>query len=1052
MSVLGAISRQDKGTGAVLPNLQTPPESTGFFQNVGAGFTQSVAGPHSTRNARAIYESRQYDQIIAALAAEGEQATDMVDIGVKSDSPFYRQVPGAQVQPDGRVLVPVKRPFANPFSEGPSLTRDVNPLSNFYLGGDAAEEKQIWDAVNRVRAKGKKDFLSQFPDQTAVDAVAQQQRQADEATAGDVTSRATTLGKLGGFIGNVAGSIASGDPENLVGGWSGAAGKSFARTVVKRAVEGAAANTIAGIAAVPGQATDAESLGQHMTAGDVARSVAENATAGALIGTAHVVVPKIGGAAVDAAVDAAGKAFDAAAPHLPDAVRDPVVAASIRAGTVKDRQLLYEFQRAHNPYSAVDTSTPTEKAAAHVLTQDIETKEQSPLQPAAEGAHADRLTAVAKALGVDLTPPETPTTAPIQTPTVRDRSQGATSPTRPASFVEGINAAEGSTRNPRSSADGYGNFIDSTWLSVAPHVTDTSGMSRQQILDLRHNKDIAGDATQYYAAQNASYLRARGLEDSPGNLSLAHFLGPEGAATLLKADPRTPVESLLPAKVIEANHEVLRGKSADEVIAWAHKRIGAAVDHPPARPDAVSDEGFDPTSPVPYTVEELRPDELPPTSAEAPTDEPWDPIASQHLLVWENNDGERSLIDGGKRLAHARSLDDQTGITLPTIVLRERDGVSEEMAMLVGKLKNINLGTTSLEDAAGTLADIPEIADALRSPQFKQEIAALAQLPYEKFGQVVNGTLDPVEAAYQGSPNALQLEALRPSRGGELGAGVYFSRDRSTAAGYAIPKGEDAISPHMGVLDLDLRGLRIKEIKREEWLAERGQIMDELRAANGGEWKGEFFDEAMRRLEGRFKAEGYHGIYDDNGQGVIFPEFADKIRIAQRTPHKFYSERVNEAAKEPALAGTRDSGGAGEPPRREGRDLAAEAPDENLPRGGQPSLFDRAVTARDAAEKFSEPAGPEAQKQTAMLEHDLRHDAGMPVERPQSAEEGKQQSDTGKGAKGAENASGEASVHLFDLPETGFRLSEEGNTVTIKEALDQADADEAAAKALRDCL
>jgi hypothetical protein len=87
-----------------------------------------------------------------------------------------------------------------------------------------------------------------------------------------------------------------------------------------------------------------------------------------------------------------------------------------------------------------------------------------------------------------------------------------------------------------------------------------------------------------------------------------------------------------------------------------------------------------------------------------------------------------------------------------------------------------------------------------------------------------------------------------------------------------------------------------------------------------------------------------------------------------------------------------------------------------------------------------------------MLEHDLRHDAGMPVERPQSAEEGKQQSDTGKGAKGAENASGEASVHLFDLPETGFRLSEEGNTVTIKEALDQADADEAAAKALRDCL
>ena len=43
-------------------------------------------------------------------------------------------------------------------------------------------------------------------------------------------------------------------------------------------------------------------------------------------------------------------------------------------------------------------------------------------------------------------------------------------------------------------------------------------------------------------------------------------------------------------------------------------------------------------------------------------------------------------------------------------------------------------------------------------------------------------------------------------------------------------------------------------------------------------------------------------------------------------------------------------------------------------------------------------------------------------------------------------------VHLFDLPGTGFRLSEQGNTVSIKEALDAADADEAAAKALRDCL
>jgi hypothetical protein len=41
----------------------------------------------------------------------------------------------------------------------------------------------------------------------------------------------------------------------------------------------------------------------------------------------------------------------------------------------------------HSPYSVADTSTPTEKAAAHVMTQDDRDQEQSPLHPAAEGAN-----------------------------------------------------------------------------------------------------------------------------------------------------------------------------------------------------------------------------------------------------------------------------------------------------------------------------------------------------------------------------------------------------------------------------------------------------------------------------------------------------------------------------------------------------------------------------------------------------------------------------------------------------------------------------------------
>lgn len=954
MSVIGSMSQKDRGTALVLPNLQTPPDTTGFFQNIGAGFTSAKAGPHSTQNARAIYESRSYDQIIAALNAEGEKATDYVESPLTADSPLRTPVSGERIQ-GNKVYVPVQRSFANPFSEGPSLTRDVNPIQNLYMGGDAAEQRQIWDAVRRVRAR-KPGFLNDFPDPLSISATALRERQADQARASEVTSRATTLGKIGGFIGGAAGSVASLDPEAVFGFFTGsvgeAAGKSVARQVLTHATEGAGLNAAASIVGVPAQAADAERMGQRMTPADVVHSVEQNVVAGAVLGGSHVVVPE----ALKATGKVAGAVVGKVAENLPSGVRDPIVAASIRAGTVKDRQLLYQFQRQRSPYSVIDTSTPEERAAAHVVTRDVETQEQSPLHPSSAGDNNQRLSAIAGALGVDLSPPEVPTPAPVQTPTVRDSQAGGR---KPASFADATIAAEGKPiRNPASSADGYGQFTEGTWLSVAPHVADTKGLSREQILQLRHDKTIAARATDYYAAQNSRYLRIRGLEDSPGNLSLAHFLGPADAAKVLKADPSMPVENIIDPRSFAANRKLLEGKSADELIAWAHKRIGASVDHPPARPDAVPDEGFDYSSPVPYTVETLRPDELPPTSAQAPTDEPFNPMLSDHLLVWEAADGRRELIDGGKRLAHARAQDDQTGISLPTVVLKEADGIPEEMAMLVGKLKNVNLGTTSLEEAAGTLADLPEIADALKSPQFRREIAAIAQLPYDRFGDVVNGRLDPVAAAQIGEPTP------------------RFDSDPVKAIAALPDEQFRALGAALGV---------------------RRKFID-MRAAS-------------RFLDNKKLADVRAAYLETVGQGMEVPhgETATLTR--------------------PATAG----GGPREPSGGEGRDLAAEAPDANLPSGGGPSLFDRAVTARDQAEKFSDPAGPEAKEQTALIEHDLRAEAEGPDEK-------------------AAYPSGETE-HLFDLPSTGFRLSEEGERPqSLKDILEQVDADEAAAKALRDCL
>lgn len=139
------------------------------------------------------------------------------------------------------------------------------------------------------------------------------------------------------------------------------------------------------------------------------------------------------------------------------------------------------------------------------------------------------------------------------------------------------------------------------------------------------------------------------------------------------------------------------------------------------------------------------------------------------------------------------------------------------------------------------------------------------------------------EKAWHGSPNAARIDALRPSLGGELGPGLYFSRDYRTAAGYAIPSGEDAVSAYSGVLELDLDALNIKTIARQEWLDRRAQLMDQFQAANGGDWKGEFYNLAMAQMIDEYEAEGFDGLYDDWNQGIVFPDRVDRVRIVRGT-------------------------------------------------------------------------------------------------------------------------------------------------------------------------
>lgn len=149
-----------------------------------------------------------------------------------------------------------------------------------------------------------------------------------------------------------------------------------------------------------------------------------------------------------------------------------------------------------------------------------------------------------------------------------------------ARFLDRLMLAESGgrddARNPRSTAVGPFQFIESTFLEVCRRHfgVEIAALSTPQILALRTNRAFARRAAEAYTRENAAVLASNGIGATNANLRLAFLLGAGGAVRVLKSEPVTPLIAVVGAGVVQAN-PFMAGMAARDLVAWSGRNLAA---------------------------------------------------------------------------------------------------------------------------------------------------------------------------------------------------------------------------------------------------------------------------------------------------------------------------------------------------------------------------------------------------------------------------------------------------------------------------------------------
>lgn len=360
------------------------------------------------------------------------------------------------------------------------------------------------------------------------------------------------------------------------------------------------------------------------------------------------------------------------------------------------------------------------------------------------------------------------------------------------SLVDRIIGVESSgnrfAKNPDSSATGLGQFIESTWLRMfKQYFPDrAAGMTDAMILALRTDAEISRNMVDLYMRENARFLQQAGVAVTDASLYLAHFLGPQGAKNILSAPAGTIANDVLGADQVSANQSILDGKTREEIIAWAQRKVGVSSEELAIQERIIENEQSQQED---RRREEERAAEERQKQAEATT---------QRLADGQFEIEQQGLLNAGReRQAAIEAAIREAKAENPNITQSEIDAIAEQTGRLFDleqQQKNVNAEKEKAEEAERRVNELLQQRKALEEQlQFAKEDGdtALQEELRAKLSDVnteLQAAITNAQAMWQavgGSEGAAAVEqlkaaALQAERFGQGAKTNYLEWDRVT--------------------------------------------------------------------------------------------------------------------------------------------------------------------------------------------------------------------------------------------------------------------------------